>query len=248
MTPHFEAEGVALFFGDMREVLPALQLTVDAVIADPPYGETKLLWDRWPDGWPSALTAVAQSMWCFGSMRMFLDRRDEFAEWKLSQDVVWQKPTGSGPDADRFRRVHEYALHWYRGPWRDVHHAPQRVTTGIVERGRVVKQGREDMQQRGEYRTGSWSDSGTRLRTSVIRARSMHRNGGIHPTEKPVQLLDPLIRYACPPGGLVLDPFAGSGSTAVAARLSGRRAVLIEADERYCEAIAKRLSQEVLPV
>lgn len=68
----------------------------------------------------------------------------------------------------------------------------------------------------------------------------------IHPTEKPLGILLPLIEYACPPGGSVLDPFGGSGSTAEAARQSGRTATLIEADERYCEVIARRLSQGVL--
>jgi site-specific DNA-methyltransferase (adenine-specific) len=55
-----------------------------------------------------------------------------------------------------------------------------------------------------------------------------------------------MIAYACPPGGLVLDMFAGSGSTLDAARSSGRRAVGIEADERYAEAAARRLSQPLL--
>ena len=67
----------------------------------------------------------------------------------------------------------------------------------------------------------------------------------IHPTEKPAGLLDPLIRYACPPGGLVIDPFAGSGSTLDTARCTGRRAIGIEADERYAELAARRLSQGV---
>jgi site-specific DNA-methyltransferase (adenine-specific) len=69
----------------------------------------------------------------------------------------------------------------------------------------------------------------------------------LHPTEKPIGLLDPLIRYACPVGGLVLDPFAGSGSTLDAARQAGRRAIGIEGHEPYAERAALRLSQATLP-
>lgn len=250
--PYYRDDTVELYLGDMRDLLPALRLQPDLVVTDPPYGETSLAWDRWPDDWPAtvALHANAASMWCFGSMRMFLAHEIEFraAGWKLSQDVVWEKHNASGPDADRFRRVHEYALHWYRGPWRDVHHEPQRLTTGVVERGRIVGQGPKAIGQRGTYSSGAWTDDGTRLMTSVIRARSMHRNGNIHPTEKPIAIVEPLIRYGCPEGGLVLDPFAGSGSTLDAARLCGRRAVGIEADERYAEAAARRLSAMTLGV
>ena len=122
MTPYYDRGGVTLWHGDCRDVLTALDLTVDCVVADPPYGETSLAWDRWPDGWPALAATVASSMWCFGSMRMFLDRAGEFADWKLSQDVVWEKHNGSGFHADRFRRIHEHATHWYRGDWSDVHH------------------------------------------------------------------------------------------------------------------------------
>jgi site-specific DNA-methyltransferase (adenine-specific) len=79
----------------------------------------------------------------------------------------------------------------------------------------------------------------------VLRVRSEHGRA-IHPTQKPVGIVRPLVQNACPPGGLVVDPFMGSGTTLVAARELGRRAIGIEFDEAYCEAAARRFDQQIL--
>jgi site-specific DNA-methyltransferase (adenine-specific) len=184
-------------------------------------------------------------MWCFGSMRMFLDRRDEFAGWRMSHDLVWEKVEGSGFVTDRFRRVHEAVTHWYRGPWGDIHHDTPRVRVGVRERNPVRTPAKGDQYGHGTRGSSVWVDDGTRLMRSVIEVANTSKRA-THPTEKPVGILTPLIEYACPPGGTVLDPFAGSGSTAAACRVVGRKAVLIERDERYCEAIAQRLAQRDL--
>jgi site-specific DNA-methyltransferase (adenine-specific) len=64
-----------------------------------------------------------------------------------------------------------------------------------------------------------------------------------HPTEKPIQVLLPLIETFCPPGGLTLDPFAGSGSTLVAARMLGRSYLGIELSAEYHAIAQHRLKQ-----
>ena len=71
---------------------------------------------------------------------------------------------------------------------------------------------------------------------------------GKHPCEKPQSMLGHMIETSSKPGDLILDPFAGSGSTLVAAKAVGRKAVGIELDERWCEVAANRLSQGVLPL
>lgn len=229
---------MTLYKGDCRDILPALDVAADCVVTDPPYGETSLSWDRWQPGWPGLLVrSGVRSMW------MLLAHRDEFADWSLSQDVVWEKHNGSGFAKDRFKRVHEFATHWYRGNWNDLYREVPRVPrTGP---SKAIKN-RKPTPHTGAIGIGAYEDDGTRMMRSVVFARSMHGRAR-HPCEKPVEVLAPLIQYACPPGGTVLDPFAGSGSTADTARMLGRRAVLVEADERFCEVIAKRLS-EALPV
>jgi site-specific DNA-methyltransferase (adenine-specific) len=80
---------------------------------------------------------------------------------------------------------------------------------------------------------------------SVIYARSCH-GSAIHPTQKPEAIIAPLMEYSVPPGGVVLDCFAGSGVTLLQARKTGRRAIGIEKSEARCAAIVERLAQQEL--
>ncbi len=241
IEPYFADEHVQLYHGDMREVLPELAVRADACITDPPYGETSLAWDQWPTGWPALVAKYTNSLWCFGSMRMFFANLGDFDGWRMSQDIVWEKQSGSGFAADRFRRVHEHALHFYVGAWSEVHHSAVRQTHHGVDKGTLIRTGSPE--HTGQTGSKAWQDDGTRLVRSVLRVQNMHQRSPVHPTQKPLGILAPLIEYAVPVGGLVLDPFAGSASTLLAARTLGRRAIGIEANEEYCEAAAKRLSE-----
>lgn len=79
---------------------------------------------------------------------------------------------------------------------------------------------------------------------SVIRALRVGAESLTHPNEKPVTLLEQLILAVTPPGGIVLDPFAGSGSTLVAAWKQQRRAIGIELSEKYAALIERRMGRE----
>lgn len=244
MKPYYEDDAVRLFHGDCRDILPGLGVVADLIVADPPYGETTLGWDHWPEGWPAFAAQYGNSMWCFGSMRMFLDRRDEFAAWKLSQDIVWEKHNGSSLANDRFSRVHEHALHWYRGKWADVHHETPKTFDATA---RTIRKKAKPVQHQGAAGPSVYvsEDGGPRLARSVIFCRSMHGRA-INETEKPTGLLEPLIEYGCTGGGLVVDLFSGSAAALMAAKLTGRQAIGFEVREDQCEKAAQRLSQGVL--
>jgi site-specific DNA-methyltransferase (adenine-specific) len=242
-APYWRDDAVTLYLGDCRELLDAIQADIDQpilVVTDPPYGETSLEWDMRPRDWLQHITA--NSLWCFGSMRMFMAEAPDFEAvgYAMSQDIVWEKHNGSNFHADRFRRVHEHVVHFYRGPWGDIYATPPKTMDATART--VRRKGRPPHTGHIEASAYASEDGGPRLMRSVIYCRSAHGTA-VHPTQKPEGIIRPLIEYGSREDMVVLDPFAGSGSTGIAARELGRRAVLIEKDERYAEAAARRLSQ-----
>jgi len=245
VRPYYQAGGVTIYHADCFDVLPELAGSgFHLCVTDPPFGDTNLDWDvrapRWLDSVGPVLLPAA-SVWFFTSLRYLLAAWPAFKGWSLAQEVVWEKHNGTNLRRDRFRRVHELAVQIYRGPWSAVWSVPPRV---YQARARVVRRQSRPAQWLGARGAVRFVQPAgvTKLQRSVIRARSLHRRGH-HPTQKPLSVVRPLVECSCPPGGTVLDPFMGSGTTLVAALVSRRSAVGIERDERYCEVAARRCSQ-----
>jgi site-specific DNA-methyltransferase (adenine-specific) len=251
VTPYYKDETAVIYLGDCREVLPSLDVQPDACVADPPYGTTSAAWDRWPPGWVAAVGAALPknaSLWSFGTAATFLKHHGEFAGWKYGQEALWLKRNGSGPGSrDRLLVVHEWAYQWYRGRWTDLHHEWERERSGGMDKSTRHRRLTTAAGHRRSDRETAYVDDGYRQPRSVrvIEAPSV-RYQKRHQDEKPVKVVADLVREGTPPGGLVLDPFGGVGTSAVAARMVGRRAVLIEGDEASCEKAAARLSEGVL--
>lgn len=236
-----------LLLGDARERLRELPAgSVDCCVTDPPYGETSLPWDRRVPGWPAEVRRVLKpggSLWVFGSLRAFLATRDDFAGWRLAQDVVWEKHNGSNNAADRFKRVHEIVAQFYRDDveWDAVFKDPQ--FTNDAQR-RVVRRKKRPPHW-GDIGASVYvsEDGGPRHMRSVIYARSCHGYAE-HETQKPEALIEPLVRYSCPVGGTVLDPFCGSGATGVAAQRNGREFVGIDNRQVCIELADRRIARD----
>lgn len=218
MKPYFEDETTTIYLGDCREVLPQL-VDVDAVVTDPPYGDTSLAWDVPVAEW-SSLVAAPQ-LWCFGSMRAWLRDGQDFAAagWTYGQEIVWEKHNGSSFHADRFKRVHELAVHWYRGVWGDLH---LDVPVTMDAAPRTIRRKRRTPHT-GHIEKSAYAseDGGPKLMRSVQQVRSCHGYAE-HPTQKPTGILRPLISYSAPPRwrrlgsvhGIRLDACCGGGAQA----------------------------------
>lgn len=222
----------------------------DACITDPPYGDTSLGWDKQCVGWVAQVGRVLKpnaSIWVFGSMRYIatLFQEMEDAGFKYAQDIVWEKQNGSGFHADRFRRVHEHAVQFYRGAWGEVPKFPQYT---LDARKKVVRR-KTRPTHTGSINEGHYvsEDGGPRLVRSVIKVANEHGKA-VHPTQKPLEIVAPLINYSVPPGGIVIDPFYGSGSLGIAAKMLGRHFVACENDPECFDMQFQRTRQSALPL
>src|SRR6266702_2748332 len=130
-------------------------------------------------GW---MRLLASRRRCGASARCgcsWLARRDEFAEWKLSQDVIWRKPGATSMATDRFKRIHEVAGHWYRGEWRAVYHeVPTRPHLGKPNGMR--SRGADRGEHLGAIRDRAYEDNGTRMLPSVFDVASLWKRKPLH--------------------------------------------------------------------
>lgn len=237
---------VKIMRGDCRQILSTLPAgTFDACIADPPYGDTSLEWDTRCAGWIESVSRVlkpASSLWIFGSMRFFMSDRIRSKlraqGFRYSQDIVWEKQNGTGFHADRFRRVHEHAVLFYRGAWSEVYHAPQFTADATA---RTVRR-KQRPAHTGHIEAAHYvsHDGGPRLMRSVMAVRNEHGRA-VHPTQKPLALVAPLVRYSVPPGGSLVVPFAGSGTDLIVAQSEGLEALGVELDPAMAAKAADRL-------
>lgn len=161
----------------------------------------------------------------------------------FKHEWIWEKNAGSnfGTVKRQPMKEHESVLIF---AWGRYYYEPimqQRAASGLAR----VQSGVVNYATKAEaYSSGGLTGTASSHRPDLRYPRSIqrfNRDRGLHPTQKPVRLMRYLIDTYTPEGGLVVDPYAGSGTTGVAAVQSGRRAVLIELEEKYCNVIASRL-------
>jgi len=221
-APYYEADGIALYHGDCLEVTE--WLAADVLVTDPPYG---IGWSK-PQGWTNAFGGGSSQ----GHPGIANDSDTTTRDMALD---LWgdMKPAAVFSDLlllpERAAQVLIYAksddagIMGARGGFRH-----------DVEG--ICLQGRWPVQIGGR---SSVLTSGAR----VAGPRGLGAVNG-HPHSKPTDVLS-VVMEASPPG-TIADPFAGSGSTLLAARNLGRPAIGVEIEERYCDLIATRLAQGVL--
>lgn len=240
--PYYRDEWVTLWRGDCEHILPELE-PVQHVITDPPYSEYVHGNSR-----SGRMKASNDRGGRYGAdTRRNVDLGFEHLSAELRRTVAQEVArlatrwilVFSDIESDHLWRedLTEAGLDYVRtGVWRKEGCTPQ--FSG--DRPAVAVEAITIAHPKGRKR---WNGGGAHAFWSVPIVLDRGRTGErLHTTQKPESLMRALVDQFTDPGDIILDPFAGSGTTAVAAKYLGRKAVLIERDEGYCEVIAKRLS------
>lgn len=230
MTPYYERNGIVILHGDCRDILPQLE-QVDHVITDPPYAAETHEGAR-TDGPQGEGTAILIDFASFTET----DIRNAFT---LAAPLVrrWAVSFMDWRHVAAMEKCPPAGLRFVRfGIWYKPNGAPQftgdRPSTGWEALA---------FMHRDECRL-SWNGGG---RHGVFIEPKVNTE---HPTGKPVTLVSQLIELFTDPGETILDPFMGSGTTLVAAKKLGRKAIGIEISQDYCRIAKERLEATPEPL
>lgn len=236
---------VTLYLGDCLEILPEIE--ADAVVTDPPYGVTAEGWDVVDfAGWEILHgfgRVVATGSQPFSSEMVCAWRK------RYRHSLVWNKvrPGGFLQAGRKPMQVTEDVLVFGDGPYN-----PQMTEAdpkNIRPRGKGYKPGKAFPASKGECKERDGHDETKRYPTNLLTFNSgageCNNTKRKHPTQKPIPLMEWLIKTYTNEGQTVLDPFMGSGTTGIAAIRTGRRFIGIERDPTHYATALERIRREI---
>jgi len=238
---------VNLLLGDCLELLPTIaDNSVDLLLVDLPYGTTACKWDS---------IIPLDKLWeqynriCKESAAMVFTAAQPFTTilaasniQNLKYEWIWEKPQGTNPMNAKVMplKSHENILVFYRK--KPIYNPQMWYSTPYSGfKSDTAKIGEVYGQAQSKHRD---NPEGSRYPKTVLKFK---QEKGLHPTQKPVELMEYLIKTYTNPGNTVLDNTMGSGSTGVAAVQCGRKFIGIEMDSEYYK-LAKQRIESTVPV
>jgi site-specific DNA-methyltransferase (adenine-specific) len=228
--------------------------SVDLILTDPPYGLGKDYGNDsdklasaeylcWTQAW---IDAALPKLKPNGSLYIFLTWRyapEIFVMLKqrmtMANEIIWDRRVPSmGGSTRRYSSVHDTIGFFVNA--KDYYFDLDAIR---IAYDTATKKARS----RAIFVGAKWLEVGYNPKDvwSVSRLHREHAEREAHPTQKPLEIIDRMIKASCPPGGMVFDPFMGSGTTAVSAQRCGREFVGFELNPVYCEMIHQRLDMSV---
>lgn len=235
-----------MVLGNCLEVMPTLpKASVPLLLVDAPYSATNHKWDVQVlnEGWWQAASVLMCHQWrgvFFGNARLIFHLMETNPSlWRY--ELVWQKnlPQGWLDAKKRPLRAHEWIA--LLGTAKGCYNPQMQIGRKRKEKARDSVLGKN---YGGKQQVSHSNPDGLNYPRSVLFVDQCP-DRGIHPTQKPVALLSWLIRTYSNEGDMVLDPTAGSGTTAVSACQTGRSVVCIEKDQSYFEVSVERVRKYI---
>ena len=236
---------ISLFNEDMFVAMAKIKTgTVNAIITDFPYGTLNAkrnLWDRVIDYerfWLEVkrigtenLVLVSTAQQPFTSYLINTNLKD------FKYTMVWEKSKATGYLNSKKQplRAHEDIVVFYN---KQCTYNPQMTPGDPYDKGTAIR----DTEHYGaQTKATHVKSSGDRYPRSVLYFKTAEFEGKLHPTQKPIELYEWLVKTFTNPGDLILDPCMGSGTTGVASLLNGRNFIGVERDVEYFEVAKERL-------
>lgn len=228
MKPYFSQNGIQIFHGDCREILPQLPAIPgpDLVLTDPPYG-AGLSVDYADRFQVSKRNPVKGGRWWANADRSSVGRHDPI----IGDDVPFDPSHLLG-----YSRLVLWGANFYAS------RLPDSGGWIVWDKRRGIEGATWPMSE-AEL---AWTNLGHKgVRVFRHRwfglIRDSEHGEHFHPTQKPIALMEWIMNRWAPEGGVLLDPYCGSGPVLIAAQRTRRQAIGIEIEEKYCEVAARRL-------